>query len=146
MHTLDPSLATTLDRFVRAQDPVYETVLEELRNGRKRSHWVWFIFPQLRSLGRSNMAEHYGLADVAEARRFLAHDVLGPRLRQCSGVLLTIGDKSAYEVMGSPDDLKLCSSMTLFAAIAEDNSPFHAVLTKFFDDVPDPQTRDLFHD
>lgn len=132
MHTLDPALATSLDRFLLAQDPVLETVLNELREGQKKTHWMWFIFPQLQGLGRSSMSDYFGLSDVKEARAFLAHETLGPRLRQCTEILLTTGSKTAQQVFASPDDLKFGSSMTLFAALAEDHSPFHEARTKYF--------------
>ena len=145
MQPLDPTLATSLERFVQAQDPVIETVLQELRAGQKRTHWMWFIFPQLQGLGRSSLADYYGLSDLAEARAYLAHEILGPRLRQCAGVLLTTGQISARDIFGSPDDLKLCSSMTLFAAIAEENSPFREVLAKYYENRSDPKTNTLLH-
>lgn len=132
MPPIDPTQQDSLDRFLTAQTPVYDTVLSELRAGRKETHWMWFIFPQLRGLGRSTTADYFGLKDIAEARAYLAHETLGARLRQCSGILLTTGDKPAYQLFGSPDDLKLCSSMTLFASLAEDNSPFAEVLRKYF--------------
>lgn len=132
MHNLDPNLATSLDRFLHAQDPVLDRVLNELREARKTTHWMWFIFPQLQGLGSSSMANYYGLADLKEARAYLAHETLGPRLRQCTEILLTTGNKTAYQVFGTPDDLKFSSSMTLFAAISKDPSPFHEALEKYF--------------
>ncbi len=136
MPLINPTLNNSLDRFTTAQTPVYQRVLDELRAGKKTTQWMGFIFPQLRGLGHSSTGEFFGLKDIAEARAFLAHDTLGPRLRQCSGILLTIGNHSAYKVFGSPDDLKLCSSMTLFASIAEENSPFVEVLRKYFPNQP----------
>lgn len=136
MPLIDPSQHDSLDRFLTAQTPVFQTVLNELRAGKKTTQWMGFIFPQLSGLGYSTTAEFFGLNDIAEARAYLAHDTLGPRLRQCSGILLTIGNHSAYAVFGSPDDLKLCSSMTLFASIAEENSPFAEVLGKYFPNQP----------
>src|SRR4051812_18684620 len=103
-----------LHRFVEAQAPVYERALAELRSGRKQSHWMWFVFPQLKALGRSSTAQFYGLEDLAEARSYWAHPVLGPRLK--AGVLAVLGvqDKTAHQIFGSPDDLKFCSCLTLF--------------------------------
>lgn len=129
-----------LQRFVAAQDPVYDTVIAELRAGRKRTHWIWFIFPQLRGLGRSPTAQHYGIASREEAVAYLAHDVLGPRLRECTRLVLAIEGRSIGEAFGSPDDLKLRSSMTLFARCADDNADFLAVLDKFYGGEPDPAT------
>lgn len=120
-----------LQRFVDAQDPVLDTVLAELRGGRKRSHWMWFVFPQLASLGRSAMARHYGLASLDEARSYWRHPVLGPRLRACCEALLQSPGRSAQAVFGSPDDLKLRSCMTLFSLAAPGEAPFDAVLQRF---------------
>ena len=129
-----------LQRFVEAQDRVYETVLEELRAGRKRSHWIWFIFPQLQGLGRSPTAIRYGITSLAEARAYLDHDVLGPRLRECARLVAGIQGSSAEDIFGWPDNLKVCSSMTLFARATDDNADFRAVLDKFYDGVEDALT------
>src|ERR1700755_1297904 len=104
-----------LQRFVDAQASVYDTAVAELRAGRKRSHWMWFVFPQLRGLGSSPVAVRFGISSVDEARAYLAHDVLGPRLRQCAGLVAEIDGRTADEIFGWPDDMKLRSSMTLFA-------------------------------
>jgi len=104
-----------LERFVAAQAPVFAAALAELRGGRKRSHWMWFVFPQLRGLGRSSMAEFYGIVSLAEARAYVAHPVLGPRLTLCAEAVLAIEGRSLREIFGSPDDVKFCSSMTLFS-------------------------------
>ena len=128
-----------LGRFVSAQEGVYEVALDELRRGRKESHWMWFVFPQVEGLGSSEMARRYAIRDRAEARAYLAHPVLGPRLRECGEVLLRVTGRSAYEVMGSPDDLKLCSSMTLFAEIEVD-SVFSRILEKYFGGIRDVRT------
>lgn len=122
-----------LKRFVDAQAPVYGNVVGELRDGRKRSHWMWFVFPQLRGLGGSPTAVHYGISSLDEARAYLDHDVLGPRLRECTRLVNEVQGRSAGQIFGSPDDLKLCSSMTLFARAAEDNQDFIAVLEKYYD-------------
>src|SRR6187402_3110421 len=103
-----------LQRFVDAQQPVYTAVLAELRAGRKRSHWMWFVFPQLTGLGHSAMAHHYAIASLDEARSYLSHPVLGARLRECSALVLALDHRSIHEIFGSPDDLKFHSSMTLF--------------------------------
>lgn len=134
--------AFDLQRFLDAQDPVYDTVLAELRAGRKRSHWMWFVFPQLRGLGRSATAEHFGIASRAEAQAYLAEPVLGGRLRECAGLVLAVEGRSASDIFGSPDDLKLRSSMTLFARCAQDGGQFRAVLDKFYDGEEDPVTVD----
>ncbi len=109
-----------LERFVKAQAPVFETVLGELRAGRKRTHWMWFIFPQLRGLGHSPTAQFYGISSVDEARAYLAHGVLGSRLDQCTRIVLTSEAPSLHALFGSPDDLKFRSCMTLFAHVAGD--------------------------
>lgn len=131
-----------LQRFVDAQAPVWDDVLAELRAGRKRTHWMWFVFPQLRALGRSATAQHFGLADLDDARAYLAHPVLGARLRQACDVLLGLAGTTAHAVLGDPDDLKLRSSMTLFAAADPDEPRFPAVLAQWYDG-PDPRTLEL---
>lgn len=107
-----------LQRFVEAQAPVFETALNELRSGRKRSHWMWFIFPQISGLGRSPMAERYGLASLGEARAYLAHELLAPRLERCAKAVLPARAPSLNAILGSPDDMKFRSSMTIFALAA----------------------------
>src|SRR3954470_2345249 len=103
------------ERFVTAQAPVFATALAELQAGQKRSHWMWFVFPQLRGLGRSAMARHYGVGSLAEARAYLAHPLLGPRLIECTCAVLAIEGRPLHAIFGSPDDVKFCSSMTLFS-------------------------------
>jgi uncharacterized protein (DUF1810 family) len=130
-------------RFVDAQDRVYDTVLEELRSGRKRSHWIWFVFPQLQQLGRSPTAIRYGITSVAEAKAYLDHEVLGPRLRECARLVAGIQGSSADEIFGWPDNLKVRSSMTLFAHAAESadvQADFRAVLDRLYDGVEDALT------
>jgi uncharacterized protein (DUF1810 family) len=129
-----------LKRFVDAQAPVYRTVVDELRSGRKRSHWMWFVFPQLRGLGSSPMAERYGISSLEEARAYLRHDLLGPRLRECTGLVNQVQGRSVAEIFGSPDDLKLCSSMTLFARATDDNADFLALLDRYYGGRQDPVT------
>jgi uncharacterized protein (DUF1810 family) len=141
-----PSPAFDLDRFVTAQAPVFADVLAELENGRKTSHWMWFVFPQLRDLGRSAIARHYGIGSLAEAQAYLQHEVLGPRLHACCEVLLGLPSHSAHEIFGTPDDLKLRSCMTLFAAAAdsaEGKALFEAVLRRYYGGEPDAKTLDL---
>jgi uncharacterized protein (DUF1810 family) len=124
--------AFDLDRFVRAQDPVLDQVRRELGEGRKRSHWMWFVFPQLRGPGRSATAQRYGIGSLDEARAYLAHPVLGPRLVECTGLVNRVEGRSAYEIFGSPDDLKFHSSMTLFAAADPEALAFRMALGKHF--------------
>ena len=138
-----PDPAFDLDRFVTAQAPVFADALAELENGRKTSHWMWFVFPQLRDLGRSAIARHYGIGSLAEAQAYLRHEVLGPRLHACCEVLLGLPSHSAHEIFGTPDDLKLRSCMTLFAAAAdsaEGKAPFEAVLRRYYGGEPDAKT------
>ncbi len=129
-----------LDRFVAAQEPIYPDVLAELRAGRKASHWMWFVFPQIAGLGSSPTARHFALRSVDEARAYLDHPVLGTRLRECVGILLGMEENSAFAIFGSPDDLKLRSSLTLFAAAAPDEMMFAEALKKFFGGIPDDAT------
>ncbi|MCZ8381034.1 DUF1810 domain-containing protein [Mycobacterium sp. CPCC 205372] len=131
-----------LQRFVTAQEPVYDTVLAELRAGRKRTHWIWFVFPQLRGLGRSATADRFGIASLAEARAYLEHPVLGARLRECTRLVQRLEGRSAEDVFGFPDVLKVRSSMTLFARAAADDADFAGVLEKFYDG-EDPATVEL---
>ncbi|KUI13652.1 calpastatin [Mycolicibacterium acapulense] len=135
-----------LQRFVDAQERVYATALDELRAGRKRSHWIWFVFPQLRGLGRSPTAQRYGVGSLAEARAYLAHDVLGARLRECAELVARSDQPSADGLFGWPDNLKVRSSMTLFSRAAEDpddGALFGRVLTKYYDGEPDQLTVEL---
>ncbi|MFY2858835.1 DUF1810 domain-containing protein [Mycobacterium sp. THU-M104] len=129
-----------LKRFLKAQAPVYRAVVEELREGRKRTHWMWFVFPQLRGLGSSETAQRYGISALGEARAYLRHSVLGARLRECTRLVNQAPGRSAAEIFGSPDDLKLCSSMTLFAAATDDNEDFVALLDKYYDGRRDAAT------
>jgi uncharacterized protein (DUF1810 family) len=133
-----------LERFVTAQAPVFDQVLAELQAGRKRSHWMWFVFPQLRGLGSSSMATFYGIGSLAEAQAYLAHPVLGQRLRRCTEAVLAIEDRSLHDIFGAPDDLKFRSSMTLFA-LAEDSerSPFREALERRCEGKMDERTRAL---
>jgi uncharacterized protein (DUF1810 family) len=129
-----------LVRFVDAQDGVYDAALAELRAGRKRSHWMWFVFPQIAGLGRSATAQRYAIADLDEAREYLAHAVLGPRLTESAEALLGVEGRTAEQILGYPDDLKLRSSMTLFARAAADPAVFRAVLDRYYGGADDPAT------
>jgi uncharacterized protein (DUF1810 family) len=133
------------DRFLLAQEPVFTTALAELRQGRKESHWMWFIFPQLRDLGRSATARHFGLASLDEARMYLAHPILGPRLVQATEAVLALQERSLSEIFGSPDDLKFRSCMTLFSLVVEDQRayPFSQALDRFCEGESDRLTLDL---
>jgi uncharacterized protein (DUF1810 family) len=129
-----------LARFTEAQAPLYPQVLAELRAARKRTHWMWFIFPQLAGLGRSATAQHYAIGSLAEARAFLAHPLLGPRLRECAALVAAAQGRSAHQIFGDPDDLKLHSSLTLFAAAAPGEAVFRDCLDIYFNSLPDPAT------
>jgi uncharacterized protein (DUF1810 family) len=144
MHDASSTDTDPLARFVAAQDShgTYDTALDELRRGAKQSHWMWFIFPQLAGLGRSPTARHYAIADLDEARAYLAHPVLGPRLRECTEVLLRLGDRTAEQVLGPIDALKLRSSMTLFARAAPDEPECRQVLEQWFGGEPDRLTEE----
>lgn len=132
-----------LDRFVTAQAGAFEQALSEVRNGRKVSHWMWYIFPQLRGLGRSEMAIHYGIVNLAEARAYLEHQVLGPRLIAICEAALAVNGKTATEIFGKPDDMKLRSCVTLFAEVSDAESIFQKILDKYFDGNADPRTVQL---
>lgn len=134
--------AFDLQRFVDAQAPVYQRVLAELRQGRKQSHWMWFIFPQLAGLGHSPMARRFALASREEAAAYLDHGVLGPRLRECTALVNAVEGKAIRDILGSPDDLKFCSSMTLFGAVSPDPE-FAAAVAKFYGGRPDQKTLQL---
>lgn len=129
-----------LQRFVDAQRLIYEMVRTELRAGRKRSHWMWFIFPQLAGLGRSDTAYRYALSGLAEASAYLDHPILGPRLLECSALVAAIDGSSVTAIFGTPDDLKFHSSMTLFAQAAPEQEIFAACLDKYFGGQPDAAT------
>jgi len=132
-----------LDRFVDAQEGIYDTVVAEIRDGRKSSHWMWFIFPQLAGLGRTSTAVYYAIRNIEEARAYLDHPILGPRLIECAEAVLAVKGKSAHEIFGSPDDLKLRSSATLFAQVSPPGSVFHRILDRYYRSEPDPRSLDL---
>lgn len=128
------------DRFIEAQDRVLDAVRAELAAGRKRSHWMWFVFPQLDGLARSETARFYALHSLEEARAYLAHPVLGARLRDCTALVNAVEGRSIHEILGSPDDLKFRSCMTLFAAADPAEPVFRQALDRFHDGTPDPET------
>jgi uncharacterized protein (DUF1810 family) len=143
--TVDKSLPSDADpfdlqRFVDAQDRVYDAVLTELRDGRKRSHWIWFVFPQLKGLGSSPTAQRYGISSLDEARAYLAHPLLGQRLHVCTVLVRRIDGRSAEDIFGWPDNLKVRSSMTLFARATADNTDFVGVLDELYGGVEDALT------
>lgn len=129
-----------LERFVEAQAPVYEQVLSELRAGRKQSHWIWFIFPQIAGLGYSSTAQFYAIESLDEAAAYLQHPVLGSRLRECTEIVNGIEGRSVNAILGSPDDMKFRSSMTLFAQATKDNEIFLSALKKYFEGRADELT------
>ncbi len=133
-----------LQRFVQAQDPVFASVEAELRAGRKRTHWIWFVFPQLRGLGHSELARYYGIASLDEAKAYLAHPVLGPRLTACTNLVLAVKNVSLTQIFGTPDDLKFCSSMTLFALASAAGEPvFEQALQRYCSGKRDARTLKL---
>ncbi|HEY1660307.1 MAG TPA: DUF1810 domain-containing protein [Candidatus Sulfotelmatobacter sp.] len=139
MPTADPY---NLNRFVQGQNPVYEQVLSELKNGAKASHWMWFIFPQIKGLGHSSISIEYAIASLDEARAYLNHPVLGPRLKECTHLVLSTQGRSIKQIFGNPDDMKFRSSVTLFAQVSPDEDIFAAALTKYFGGAPDQLTLD----
>jgi uncharacterized protein (DUF1810 family) len=136
--------AFDLDRFVSAQAGIFDTALSELEAGHKRSHWMWFIFPQMRGLGISSTAQKYGIVSLDEAKAYLTHPMLGDRLRRCTEAVLEVKGRTLHQIFGSPDDMKFGSSMTLFA-VAEDrgNSPFRKAIDRYCDGQMDRRTLDL---
>lgn len=131
---------TTINRFVQAQENIYAQVVKELKQGKKTSHWMWFIFPQIDGLGFSSTSKYYSIKTVAEAKEYLKHPVLGTRLLECSTILLKIEGKSAESIFGYPDYMKLQSSMTLFSFISPESTVFFNVLSKYFNNEKDQKT------
>ena len=129
-----------LQRFMDAQAPVFEQACAELRQGRKTGHWMWFIFPQVEGLGHSATARRFAIASRAEAEAYLNHPLLGPRLRDCTRLVVLVEGRSAHQIFGSPDDLKFRSCLTLFSRVAADNEIFARALQKYFGGEPDPLT------
>ena len=132
-----------LQRFLAAQETAYRSALVELRAGRKRSHWMWFVFPQLIGLGYSPTANFYAIKSRGEALAYLRHPVLGQRLAECTAAMLEVTDRDASKILGYPDDLKFRSSMTLFAELSQPGSAYHQALDAYFDGKPDQRTLDL---
>lgn len=135
-----------LSRFVEAQAPVFSGVMDELRAGRKTTHWMWFVFPQLQGLGRTEMAARFALSGVAEACAYLQHEVLGPRLEACVTTVLQHRDRSAEQIFGSPDDLKFRSCLTLFMTAQPKSTLYSRALDQFYSGEPDPKTLLLLGD
>jgi uncharacterized protein (DUF1810 family) len=135
-----------LQRFVDAQEHVYERALSEIKSGRKRSHWMWFIFPQIDGLGASSMSKRYAIRSIAEAKAYLDHPLLGPRLLESAAAALAVQTSSALELFGSPDDMKLRSCATLFACVSSELSVFSQLINKYFDGKPDDRTLQLTGD
>ena len=133
----------SLDRFLEAQEQMYEVALKEIKNGEKESHWMWYIFPQLRGLGRSQMAYAYGINGIEEAKAYLEHPILSKRLIEITEALLLHKEKDIYDIMGDIDDMKLHSSMTLFSLVSEDDSVFYQVLNNFYNGEMDEFTLKL---
>ena len=130
-------------RFLEAQEPVYARVLAELGAGRKQSHWMWFIFPQIAGLGHSALAHHYAIASLDEAGHYLAHPVLGTRLIECTRLVLAVPERTAFAIFGTPDDLKFRSCMTLFGIAAPEREGFPMALDRFFAGEPDARTVEI---
>lgn len=134
---------TGINRFIRAQENIYPQVVNELQNGKKTSHWMWFIFPQIEGLGFSSTSKYYSIKTIAEAKEYVMHPVLGKRLLECSTILLNIEGKSAESIFGYPDNLKLQSSMTLFSFTSPESTVFLNVLNKYFNNKKDQKTLDI---
>ncbi|WP_027613877.1 DUF1810 domain-containing protein [Pseudomonas sp. URIL14HWK12:I6] len=143
MRSTDQHDPFNLQRFVQAQDPVFERVQRELGEGRKRSHWMWFVFPQFAGLGGSEMSRRYAIQSAEEARAYLTHDLLGARLRTCTQLVLNIRQRSIAEIFGHPNDLKFHSSMTLFAQFSTEDCPFAQALERYFHGILDEWTLQL---
>ncbi|WP_198265695.1 DUF1810 domain-containing protein [sulfur-oxidizing endosymbiont of Gigantopelta aegis] len=134
-----------MNRFIEAQDPIYEMVLQELNSGQKKTHWMWFIFPQIKGLGHSSTARYYAIESISEAYKYISHPVLGKRLIECTEAVLAIEGKRTLEIFGHPDDMKLKSSMTLFTEVARDNLVFQKVLNKYFNGQHDLKTLQILN-
>ena len=140
---MDASDPHALRRFVAAQERSFDAAVAELRRGRKRSHWMWYVFPQVAGLGSSEMSRRYGIRSAAEAEAYLRHPVLGPRLLECFEATLAVAGRSAHEIFGSPDDQKLRSCATLFASVSPPGSVYERLLARYFDGEPDASTLEL---
>jgi uncharacterized protein (DUF1810 family) len=141
-----PSDPYALERFVRAQAADYDQALAEIRRGRKQSHWMWYVFPQFEGLGISETSRHYAVKSLAEARAFLTHPVLGPRLLECAEAVLGVDGRTATDIFGYPDNMKLQSCATLFASVSTADSVFHRLMEKYFDGEADARTLRLIAD
>lgn len=137
------STAFHLERFVDAQEADYDRALREIRAGRKQSHWMWYVFPQFAGLGTSPTSQHFAIRSAAEASAYLAHPVLGARLLECAEAVLAVEGRTAGEIFGSPDDMKLRSSATLFASVSPPASPFHRIIERYFQGRADARTLEL---
>ena len=133
-------ISNHLDRFIQAQQTKYDDAFSEIKRGKKISHWMWFIFPQIRGLGNSEMSEKYAIKDLEEAELFLKHPILGERLINISTLLSQLTDKTAYDIFGTPDDLKLKSCMTLFSAVKKSPPIFQQIIDQYFDGAKDEKT------
>ena len=129
-----------LSRFIEAQEGDYSDVLDELKRGKKAGHWIWYVFPQMASLGHSAMSERYSISCINEARAYIGHPILGPRLVECTELILAVEGKTAEQIFGSLDAMKFRSSMTLFSHVGEADSVYQRALSKYFDGEPDPKT------
>ena len=129
-----------LSRFIEAQEGDYSDVLDELKRGKKAGHWIWYVFPQMASLGHSEMSEKYSISCINEARAYIGHAILGPRLVECTELVLAVEGKTAEQIFGSLDAMKFRSSMTLFSHVSEADSIYQHALSKYFDGEPDPKT------
>ncbi|MDH6170039.1 uncharacterized protein (DUF1810 family) [Variovorax boronicumulans] len=136
-------MAFDLNRFVLAQESVYKTVCEELAAGRKTTHWIWFIFPQLKALGRSPTAKFFGIEGIEEARAYWAHPLLRSRLLQCARLVLEVRGRTIHQILGSPDDMKLCSCATLFSEAAPQDTAMKEILERYYEGIPDNTTLTL---
>ncbi|MDR9752603.1 DUF1810 domain-containing protein [Pseudomonas sp. SZMC_28357] len=143
MRSTDPLDSFNLQRFVLAQDPVFDAVQEELQAGQKRRHWMWFIFPQIAGLGSSKMSRHFAIGSAQEAAAYLEHNLLGPRLRACTQLVLNVSERSIAQIFGHPDDLKFHSSMTLFKQVTPPDSLFSEALQQYFHGIEDEWTLQL---
>ena len=140
---LAPLIGNAVQRFIDAQDRVYQRVCSELRNGRKETHWMWFVFPQLRGLGQSTISKHFGIESAQEAQQYIRHPVLRERLVECTGLVLAHRDRTLHQIFGSPDDLKFRSCMTLFQWVAPEEICFNEALVRFCNGEPDAATSQL---
>ena len=138
-----PAMQHDLNRFIIAQDPVFDDAISELKAGQKRSHWMWFIFPQIHGLGHSETAKRYAIKSTDEARAYLNHPILGTRLLECAEAVKAIQNRSASQIFGCPDDMKFRSSLTLFASVSEEKSIFHELIAKYYAGKPDERTIEI---